>query len=148
MKASMPMLFDKLSVKAPSRSSQNWRKIIIRDIESLLNDASRSASLNINHYNYCENSVLNYGLPSLGQKIPINIDHINLAKHIQKIISSFEPRLDPKTIRVVPVLNERHSYTLAVLFDIYGHCSLLKNEELVNLRIALDYSCGLVHVFD
>ncbi|HIE2219511.1 TPA: type VI secretion system baseplate subunit TssE, partial [Serratia marcescens] len=57
-------------------------------------------------------------------------------------------RLDPKTIRVVPVVNERQSYVLAILFDIYGTCSLPGDEMLVNLRIALDYSCGAVHVFD
>ena len=73
---------------------------------------------------------------------------LTLARHIQRIITSFEPRLDPKTIRVVPVVNERQSYVLAILFDIYGTCSLPGDEMLVNLRIALDYSCGAVHVFD
>ena len=148
MKASLPMLFDKLSVRSQSGSADNWRRVPVRDIEFLLNDASRSADLKLHDYAHSESSVLNYGLPSLSQRIPINTDPLTLARHIQRIITSFEPRLDPKTIRVVPVVNERQSYVLAILFDIYGTCSLPGDEMLVNLRIALDYSCGAVHVFD
>lgn len=148
MKSSLPMLFDKLSVRAQSGSAENWRRVLVRDIEFLLNDASRSADLKIHDYVHSESSVLNYGLPSLSQRLPINIDPLTLARHIQKIISTFEPRLNPKTIRVVPAVNENQSYVLAVLFDIYGTCSLPGDEILVNLRIALDYSCGAVHVFD
>ncbi|ENY4833341.1 GPW/gp25 family protein, partial [Serratia marcescens] len=147
-KASLPMLFDKLSVRSQSGSADNWRRVLVRDIEFLLNDASRSADLKLHDYAHSESSVLNYGLPSLSQRIPINTDPLTLARHIQRIITSFEPRLDPKTIRVVPVVNERQSYVLAILFDIYGTCSLPGDEMLVNLRIALDYSCGAVHVFD
>lgn len=148
MKASLPMLFDKLSVRHQSVSADNWRRVLVRDIEFLLNDASRSADLKLHDYAHSESSVLNYGLPSLSQRIPINTDPLTLARHIQRIITSFESRLDPKTIRVVPVVNERQSYVLAILFDIYGTCSLPGDEMLVNLRIALDYSCGAVHVFD
>lgn len=148
MKASLPMLFDKLSVRHQSASADNWRRVLVRDIEFLLNDASRSADLKLHDYAHSESSVLNYGLPSLSQRIPINTDPLTLARHIQRIITSFEPRLDPKTIRVVPVVNERQSYVLAILFDIYGTCPLPGDEMLVNLRIALDYSCGAVHVFD
>lgn len=148
MKASLPMLFDKLSVRHQSASADNWRRVLVRDIEFLLNDASRSADLKLHDYAHSESSVLNYGLPSLSQRISINTDPLTLARHIQRIITSFEPRLDPKTIRVVPVVNERQSYVLAILFDIYGTCSLPGDEMLVNLRIALDYSCGAVHVFD
>lgn len=136
MKASLPMLFDKLSVRSQSGSADNWRRVLVRDIEFLLNDASRSADLKLHDYAHSESSVLNYGLPSLSQRIPINTDPLTLARHIQRIITSFEPRLDPKTIRVVPVVNERQSYVLAILFDIYGTCSLPGDEMLVNLRIA------------
>lgn len=148
MKASLPMLFDKLSMRNQSARADNWRRVLVRDIEFLLNDASRSADLKLHGYAHSESSVLNYGLPSLSQRIPINTDPLTLARHIQRIITSFEPRLDPKTIRVVPVVNERQSYVLAILFDIYGTCSLPGDEILVNLRIALDYSCGAVHVFN
>lgn len=143
------MLFDKLSTKTHNMTSDGWRKVLVRDIEFLLNDASRSADLHLQDYVHCENSVLNFGLPSLSKRIPISTDPLKLAKHIQRILASFEPRLNPKTIRVVPVINTRQSYdVLAILFDIYGTGSLPGRETLVNVRIALDYSCGAVHVFD
>lgn len=96
MKASLPMLFDKLSVRSQSGSADNWRRVTVRDIEFLLNDASRSADLKLHDYAHSESSVLNYGLPSLSQRIPINTDPLTLARHIQRIITSFEPRLDRK----------------------------------------------------
>lgn len=148
MKASLPMLFDKLSKAKQIASYNKWRKVLVRDIDFLLNDASRSADLKLHNYIHCKSSVLNYGLPSLSQSIPVNTDPLILARHIQKIITCFESRLDPKTIRVVPVVNERQSDVLAIFFDIYATCSLPGEEMLVNLRIALDYSCGAVHVLD
>nr|AAT90804.1 conserved hypothetical protein [uncultured proteobacterium QS1] len=148
MKTSLPMLFDKLGTPKHNITSDGWRKVLVRDIEFLLNDASRSADLHLQDYGHCENSVLNFGLPSLSKRIPISTDPLKLARHIQRILASFEPRLNPKTIRVVPVINARQSYVLAILFDIYGACFLPGEETLVNVRIALDYSCGAVHVFD
>lgn len=148
MKAPLPLLFDKLSSKSRHQRSDNWRGVLVRDIEYLLNDSSRSADLNLNRYSHSEHSVLNYGLPPLSKRIPVNADPITLARQIQRIISTFESRLDPRTIRVVPVVNERHAWVLAVLFDIHAVCLLPGDETLVNLRIALDYSCGAVHVLD
>jgi type VI secretion system protein ImpF len=147
MKSSLPVLFDKLSVANTRIRESNWRRILLRDMENLLNDASRSAQLKLNDYPYGASSVINYGLPSLSQRIPVNSDPLILARHIQRIIATFEPRLDPQSIRVVPVKDDRQSYVLAIMFDIYGHCCLPGYDIAVDLRIALDYSCGAVHVF-
>ncbi|WP_157284086.1 type VI secretion system baseplate subunit TssE [Pseudomonas chlororaphis] len=149
MKTSLLMLFDKLSARTSvTTSTDGWRKVLIRDLEFLLNDASRSADLHLQNYEQCENSVINFGLPSLSQQIPVNTDPLKLARHIQRIIACFEPRLNPKTIRVVPVTDGRQANVLALLFDIYGTCCLPGEETVVSVRIALDYSCGAVHVFD
>ncbi|HFI5335089.1 TPA: type VI secretion system baseplate subunit TssE [Serratia liquefaciens] len=142
------MLFDKLSGKRKIFSLEDFRRILVRDIEFLLNDASHGADLKFHNYEYFDKSVLNYGLPSLSRRIPINTEPLALARQIQKIISSFEPRLDPRTIKVIPVVNERKSYILAILFNIYGTCLLPENKLMVNLRVALDYSCGFVRVVD
>ncbi|HEI8864700.1 GPW/gp25 family protein [Serratia sp. AKBS12] len=140
-------LFDKLSFRHDNHKNSGWREIILRDLEFLLNDASRSADLKLSPFKYCAASVINYGLPSLSKRIPINTDPILLARHIQRIISVFEPRLEPDSIKVIPLVDVEQPYVLAILFDIYGVCLFSGEPEPVNLRIALDYSCGAVRVF-
>lgn len=123
-----------------------WREVLLRDIELLLNDAAHSASLALDKNTHCITSVINYGLPTLSSKVPINTDPIILAKRIQQIIATFEPRLDPRSIRVIPFVNKNETWTLALLFDIYAKTNLPDEDHAVNLRIALDYSYGSVRV--
>ena len=147
MNISAPALYDKLTFNNQNQKKTPWREMLLRDIEFLLNDAARSASLNLYSYDHCEKSVINYGLPSLSKIIPINIDPVILAEHIQRILVIFEPRLDPRSIKVMPLVSPDQPFVLAILFDIYGSCLIPGNECVVNLRIALDYSCGAVRVF-
>ncbi|WP_336768926.1 type VI secretion system baseplate subunit TssE [Pantoea endophytica] len=146
MKATPPALFDKLTLKYDKNKKKNWHEMILRDIEFLLNDASRSADLKLSEYAHCKISVINYGLPSLSKRIPVSVEPLLLAKHIQKIISTFEPRLIPDSIRVVPLSSSEQRAVLAILFDIYGIGLFTSGPEPVNLRIALDYSCGAIRV--
>lgn len=141
MKASHPQLFDKLSVSFHQKS---WKEALIRDIEGLLNNAAQSGELLLDHYPNCRHSVLNYGLPSMSRQLPINIDALLLAQHIQNILIVFEPRIDPRTVRVTPVTEKMQSRVLAVLFDINGCYVVPEHQAPLQLRIALDYSCGAV----
>ncbi|AHK19857.1 type VI secretion system baseplate subunit TssE [Yersinia similis] len=146
MDISAPILFDKLSLRHEHVRLPHWREVIVRDIESLLNDSAHSARLKLKKYPHCESSVLNYGLPSLSQQVPVITDLLELARHIQRIIATFESRLDPRSIKVVPLINKGETWVLAILFDIHARCNLPGEEHLVNLRIALDYSYGMVRV--
>lgn len=146
MTISAPILFDKLSLLHEHARLPHWREVLLRDIESLLNDSARSAALSLARYPHCKISVINYGLPSLSQKVPMNTDLMELARHIQRIIATFESRLDPRSIKVVPLIDKDHTWVLAILFDIHARCNLPGEEQLMNLRIALDYSYGMVRV--
>jgi type VI secretion system protein ImpF len=146
MDISAPILFDKLSLRHEHTRLPHWREVILRDIESLLNDSAHSAGLKLKHYPYCETSVLNYGLPSLSQQVPVHTNLMELARHIQRTIATFESRLDPRSIKVVPLINKDQTWVLAILFDIHARCNLPGEDLLVNLRIALDYSYGMVRV--
>lgn len=146
MDISAPMLFDKLSLRHEHARLPHWRDVILRDIETLLNDSAHSAELKLKGFPYCETSVLNFGLPSLSQQVPVHTDLMELARRIQRIIATFESRLDPRSIKVVPLINKDQTWVLAILFDIHALCNLPGERHLVNLRIALDYSYGMVRV--
>jgi len=143
MKVSQPFLFDKLSSKT-SRSF--WRGALVRDVELLLNDAARSGQLHLDNYPWCKNSVLNFGLPSLSRQLPVNADALTIAHHIHSIIVLFEPRIDPRSIKVTPVVEKRQALVLTLLFDINGWSVIPELQAPISLRIALDYSCGAVSI--
>lgn len=141
-----PCLFDKLEMSSQSQSAINWRKIIKRDIEYLLNDSSRSGVLFLDDYREVEKSVINYGLPSLSQQVLIQASPQSLARHINRIISYYEPRLDPDSIKVIPIIEQSQNTILALLFDIYATLVTDKRASVFNIKIALDYSCDTVRV--
>lgn len=47
MDISAPILFDKLSLRHEHVRLPHWREVIVRDIESLLNDSAHSARLKL-----------------------------------------------------------------------------------------------------
>lgn len=146
MTIAAPLLFDKLSMRHGHVRLPHWREVLLRDIEYLLNDSAHSADLKLKRHPQCETAVVNYGLPSLSQQVPINTDLMALARQIQRIIATFESRLDPRSIKVVPLIDKDHTWVLAILFDIHAKCYVPGEEQLMNLRIALDYSYGMVRV--
>lgn len=146
MAISQPDLFDKLSAMSAANKMADWREILLRDIERLLNAATRGRRLSLDNYPLCADSVINYGLPSLSKKIPISENVSALARHIHRILVTFEPRLDPVRITVMPVFETRQTLALAILFDISGVLAISQGAQVINLRIALDYSCGAIQV--
>lgn len=141
-----PCLFDKLEMSSQNQSTMNWRKIIKRDIEYLLNDSSRSGTLFLDDYREVEKSVINYGLPSLSKQVLMKIYPQSLARHINRIIAYYEPRLDPDSIKVIPIVEQSQNTILALLFDIYATLVTDKRASVFNIKIALDYSCDMVRV--
>lgn len=146
MKTTQPTLFDKLSLNSNAKKPAAWREVLLRDISCLLNDASRSGSLPLDAYPYCANAVINYGLPSLSKEIPVRADATILAMHIHKILVTFEPRLEPSKIMIRPVMEPGQSAVLALLFDISAVTAIPGKPTRVDLRIAIDYSCGAIQV--
>ncbi|QRN40879.1 MAG: lysozyme [Neisseriaceae bacterium] len=148
MKTSSPVLFDKLSSQTfRKRGASFFQETLSRDIENLLNDASHSAYFDLRNYEYVDNSVLNLGSSVFNESIPINTNPIVLAEKITEILSKFEPRLDSNSIRVTPIIDKTDNQVLSILFDIQGISNINGDRIEINLRIALDYSCGVVSIF-
>lgn len=144
---SLPILFNKLSIDSRKKDINIWQESLSKDIENLLNESARSKQLEFSDYiSYAKFSVINFGLPSLSKRMPINIDAITLAEHITEILIVFEPRIDPDSIRVVPIVDGDDLNVLSMLFDIYAKSYLNNQEIILNIKISLDCSCGAVRV--
>lgn len=143
---SLPILFNKLSINSSKNNIKVLEEALTNDIEHLLNDASHSAQKDILYGTLAASSVINFGLPSLGKKVPITIDAILLARHIATIIRTFEPRIVSDSIKVIPIVDKDESYLLSMLFDIHAISYFNTQEFILHIRIALDCSCGSVNV--
>lgn len=145
MKPFIPVLFDKLSkTYSPKSNYSFWQMSLTRDIENLLNEASHNALLDLKAYPYAANSVLNLGFSAFSESISLTTDSVTLAQKISRILAAYEPRLDPNSIKVTPVIHQADYSVLSILFDIYA-ISYFNNEKLaLNLRIELDSSCGAI----
>jgi type VI secretion system protein ImpF len=144
----IPMLLDKLREAVPPIDPGSWRRIVLRDIERLLGDGARGATLPVAHLPHAASSVLNHGLPPFAALEDGMLDAHRWATHLRDVLAAFEPRLDPRTIRVAPVLCASDRQMLALLYDIDG--VLLSRSERIPLtfRIALDFSCGAIRIVD
>ena len=130
----MPILFNKLSTQ---RGKINLRRVIAQDILSLLNNAVRSAKLDMPDKSWVMSSVLNYGNPPWVALGSSRIDPYQMAMDIQSTVSKFEPRLVPATVKVITRLETVRSSRNGLYFDIQGkHQGQI---DIFKMRLVLDY---------
>lgn len=126
-----PTLFDRLIDDEPKVktelfdkfffSAQQIRKIVQRDIVSILNNSNIEQHLNESKHHWVLESVLNYGLsPMVGTYADAN-NWPKIEKIIRNAILRFESRVIPESLVVRPLLDKnspsRHG---VVIFEIRG----------------------------
>jgi type VI secretion system protein ImpF len=122
-----------------------WRDTILGDIEALLNDSMRSSRMPCEGLPYLAQSVLNHGLPPLASLSADQAAAWSWANHLHRILTTFEQRLLPTTLRVAPVVDAGDRQVLAVYFDVEGEL-LPPRRGTLAFRIALDRIQGNARV--
>ena len=99
----LPALLDRLSVKdyAAGLSRQDYQRILVRDLEWLLNCTAPMEVALMQRYPHVADSVLNYGMRAFSGLTLGELDLGAAASHISKVIEVFEPRLVPESIQVL-----------------------------------------------
>lgn len=127
----LPTLFDRLKDDAPQRKSEapgeytvnrnQLRKIIQRDLTYLLNSVSLDDEIDRSLYPEASSSVVNYGMPPIAGNYLHEQKWDDIEKTIRQAILNFEPRLEPKTLVVAPLLkgDAAKQYNV-LLFEIRG----------------------------
>lgn len=141
----VPMLLERVQGNV-RRDHSTWRQVLLAHVESLLNDAVRSATLPLDGLPFARYSVINHGLPPFARVDSGIVDARGWAAHIQEILRTYEPRLEPASIRVTPVVRAAGQTMIALVYRIVG---ILRGEggpSMVSFCIALDYSCRSVRI--
>lgn len=140
-----PVLLDKLCQKYSPDRSPPWRDILMRDIERILTNGVRNAQQqDIQQYGHARNSVLNFGMPQSLKVGNSTIAPELWAQHLLEVLNCFEPRLDPHSIRITPVMDTHDHHALTLMYDIHGTLLPKSENTPLHFRILFDYSCGAV----
>ena len=127
-------------------SSRKLRDYVCRDLAALLNSNSLDVSIDLEAFPEVQQSVLNYGMPSLAGRTARTVDPQQTAARIESVIRRFEPRLS--RVRVIPELREGGAEALVLAFrieaELWGHPV---PQQLV-LRTSIDVDSGDVSIAD
>jgi type VI secretion system protein ImpF len=75
------------------------RKEVARDLESLMNTVAFESTEDISGFGNVRRSILNYGLPDIAHMTIDESRVDSLCAGIRAVLMTYEPRLDPRTIR-------------------------------------------------
>ncbi|MDR5766828.1 MULTISPECIES: type VI secretion system baseplate subunit TssE [unclassified Caballeronia] len=86
-------------------SHRGLRAAVLRDVSWLFNTTNLGGAIVEDDFPHAFASVLNYGLPCLSGRFASTIDTVLLEQAIRQAIERFEPRIDPSTLEIEPVLD-------------------------------------------
>jgi len=102
-----------------SISMSQFRDAVLRDLGWLLNASAHSES-ELEDFPAVQDSVVNYGIRELSGVICSSIDPYEFAKYIEERLRVFEPRLDPRKLRVHMIEVEHPEESTTLKFEITG----------------------------
>lgn len=130
--------------ESSSVSMRQLREYVCRDLAALLNSASLEAVVDLTPYREVQQSVLNFGMPSLAGRTARTVDPQQIATAIEATILRFEPRLS--AVRVVPEMGEDGSETHVLAFRIEAQLWGQPMPQHLVLRTSVDVDSGSVKV--
>jgi type VI secretion system protein ImpF len=127
----LPTLIDRLRDDAPHRQTEapgeytvtrtQLRDIIQRDLAYLLNTTNLGDQLDARRYPLVAASTVNFGVPPLAGAFMASRDWRDIESMVKRAIMTFEPRLMPESLEVVPCSNgDRAGRHNQVAFEIRG----------------------------
>lgn len=75
------------------------RREVSVDLDALMNTISFESSENLEEFSHVRKSILNFGLPDVGHRTLDDGRTVDIGREIEDALTSFEPRLDPHSIR-------------------------------------------------
>jgi type VI secretion system protein ImpF len=82
------------------------RAAVLRDLSWLFNATRLSVAESLEAYPQVQQSVLNYGLPSLSGLTASSVDPVSLEAEVHRAIVANEPRILPHTLKVEALVSD------------------------------------------
>lgn len=120
------------------------RRTIRRELAWLLNTTNLSATQDLTDYPQVATSVLNYGVPDLAGKSLHGRTVQHRAREIRTAVRTFEPRIDPATVKVEPSVSDQHLQQINFL--IHGDIVSAVKAMPIKFRTSLEVDSASVEV--
>jgi len=120
------------------------RVTIRRDLAWLLNTTSFETGRDLGDFPEVRKSTLNYGVREFAGRTRDTVSPREQAREIREAIKNFEPRLDPATLRVHPVLD--HEDDTKAMFVIEAEISGYPNLSPVRFQTQIDRETASIEV--
>jgi type VI secretion system protein ImpF len=137
-----PSLLDRLIDDDPSSQADSTamrfmthralRAAVLRDMSWLFNTTSLGA-ISEERFPHAVASVLNFGLPCLSGRFASTIDTVVLEQAMRRAIEQFEPRIDPATLEIEPVLDRS-------VLDMHNQIALVIRGHLWAQPVPLEFA--------
>jgi type VI secretion system protein ImpF len=151
-----PSLLDRLTDDEPETNVESrdrrvisparLRECVQRDLSWLLNTTHLSALVPLDEYPGAEASVINYGMPDLTGRAASGIDARALERTLAQVITTYEPRLLKRSVKVRLYVDKDRMSHNALVFDIEAELWAQPLPLRLFLRTEIDLESGAVVV--
>lgn len=133
----LPSVLDRLSARPCL-----VRDAILRDLGWLLNARALPDAMTCRHPRVAQ-SVLNYGLRDLADDALLGTTGDRLQERVRRAIERFEPRLDPRTLKVTVHSHSQGPLLLGVIeVEIAAEIRVLPMHQALRIRTRIDVETG------
>jgi type VI secretion system protein ImpF len=152
----LPTLIDRLRDDAPYRQTEalgeyavtraQLRDIIQRDLAYLLNTTNLGEQIDPRRYPLVAASTVNFGVPPLAGAFMVSRKWADIEKTIKHAITTFEPRLIPESLEVIPRSDsDRAGRHNQVTFEIRGMIRMYPYPLEFLVQSSLDLETSRLH---
>lgn len=153
----LPFLLDRLSDEDPQTrvesrerraiSFRAFHKAILRDLQWLLNTATKAERSNLDEFPEVEKSVINFGMPDIAGSTESSMTPQQVERMVKQAIIQFEPRIIKNTLQVRAVESARAiGNVLAV--EIRGQVWAQPMPESLYVKTEVDLETGMCNLQD
>lgn len=153
-----PSLLDRLTDNEPDERQESRDKRILspsrlresvrRDLTWLFNTPNLSTMIDLVRYPLVQESVVNFGLPSLAGRTTSSVDVPEMERLLRQAIWAFEPRLIKSSIRVRLVADQLQMSHNALSFYIEAELWAQPIPLRLFLKTEIDLEDGTANVVD
>jgi type VI secretion system protein ImpF len=147
-----PCLLDRLTDEQPEVSQEGrdrrvvnlrqLRQAVLRDLAWLLNSSAHLDPADAAEFPHIAASVLNYGIPDMCGLTSSHIQAGEVERMLQDAVRRFEPRILPRTLKVISSTNRDSTGPNAICFEIRGDLWAQPTPEPLFLRTEVDLDTG------
>jgi type VI secretion system protein ImpF len=147
-----PCLLDRLTDEQPGErqesrerrvvSLRQLREAVLRDLVWLLNSSAHLDEEQAAEFPEVARSVLNYGIRDLCGTTASHVEPAEIEKMVQEVVKRFEPRILPRSLKVVSSSETSKGGPTSVCFEIRGELWAQPTPEPLFVRTEVDLDTG------